>query len=211
MVMRTLVIASGLLLFGLMPNRATAGSAQSLREISAQLSTSSLLRGDFAQTKHIEGFRNPLRSAGRFILAREHGVVWDTRTPFPSTMVLSQEQLLSRQSDGSVQVLLSAADSGAMGALHGLLMALIVADFDRLSAQFEIQVLPSTSTSGWALQLQPTDASLQQTFVQIELHGDQFVRQVRMTEAAGDQTQIEFTELQTEPSELSPAEAELFD
>jgi len=191
------------------PVPAAEATDPALAEISAQLSSSAVLRGQFQQSKQIEGFRNPLRSSGRLVMAREHGVIWETQSPFPSTIVLSQDQLLSVDTQGNAKVLLSGADSGAMGAVHGLLMALIVGDFAQLSAQFAIEVQPSDQ--GWALLLTPTDPALQQAFAQIELSGDEFVRQVRMRESSGDRSVIDFGELQTLPEQLSAAEAQLFD
>ena len=37
-----------------------------------------VLRGQFSQEKQVSGFRNPLRSQGRFVVARQHGVIWTT-------------------------------------------------------------------------------------------------------------------------------------
>jgi hypothetical protein len=42
-----------------------------------------VLRGQFSQEKQVSGFRNPLRSQGRFVVARQHGVIWTTLKPFP--------------------------------------------------------------------------------------------------------------------------------
>lgn len=180
-----------------------------LAQISAQLKAPAVLRGEFTQSKLISGFTNPLRSSGRFVLARDRGVLWETLQPFPSTIVLSQQQLLSRSDDGHTQVLISAADSSATGAIHALLMALIIADFDQLGAQFQIQ--PIAAERGWALQLTPTDALLQQVFSAVQLAGADYVERVQLAEPNGDQTDIAFAQLSGEPAQLSAEEVALFE
>lgn len=178
--------------------------------VRAQLAESSVLRGRFEQVKQLQGFRNPLRSGGAFLLARERGVIWDTQTPFPSTVVLTRERLLVRQPDGSTRILLDRRESAAMAAVNALLMALIAGDLDTLSTQFELQetTLPDGS---WRLVLLPRDAALTRAFARILLSGDRHVREVAIEERAGDRSTIRFIELREQPAELSVDEARRFD
>ena len=81
-----------------------AVAAEPLARVRAQVAQVPLLRGEFRQEKQVAGFRNPLRSSGRFLLARDKGVVWTTLAPFPSETVITQDRILSRQRDGSRRV-----------------------------------------------------------------------------------------------------------
>ena len=67
-----------------------------------------VLRGQFTQQKQVSGFKNPLRSQGQFVVARQHGVIWTTLKPFPSEVVITADRILSRQRDGSTRVELDA-------------------------------------------------------------------------------------------------------
>ena len=77
-----------------------------------------VLRGQFSQEKQVSGFKNPLRSQGRFVVARQHGVIWSTLKPFPSEVVVTADRILSRQRDGSTRVELDARQQPAMRSVN---------------------------------------------------------------------------------------------
>ena len=66
-----------------------AMAADPLAQVRSQMAQVPVLRGDFTQEKQVAGFKNPLRSNGRFLLARHKGVVWTTTAPFPSEIVIT--------------------------------------------------------------------------------------------------------------------------
>jgi hypothetical protein len=113
-----------------------------------------VLRGEFTQEKRIEGFKNPLRSQGRFLLARDKGVVWTTLKPFPSEVVLTRDRILSRQRDGSTRVELDARSKPALRAVNEMMFALMSGDVKALTGRFDAQpqLLPN---NGWKLVLKP--------------------------------------------------------
>ncbi|MCB1609401.1 MAG: outer membrane lipoprotein carrier protein LolA [Xanthomonadales bacterium] len=179
-----------------------------LARIDAQLVRAPVLRGEFSQSKRIEGFSHPLRSSGRFVVALDKGVLWETLAPFPSSVVLTREQLISRQPDGGSKVLVG-AENPALEVVQALLMALIVGDLGRLQTQFEIR--SEDVARGWAVRLIPTDPMLQQVFSEVELGGGAFVERVTLSEPGGDRSEIEFAQMSTAAPELSDAEAALFE
>ena len=185
----------------------TAPAADGVR---ARLVDVPVLRGDFVQAKTLQGFRNPLKSSGSFVLARSHGVAWTTLAPFRSTIVLTNKQLTVRQADGSAKPLAGQGGSQAIATANTLLMALLSGQVDSLSSQF---VVTETLLAGnaWRLLLVPKPGALQSVFKRIELHGDDHVRAVVLEEANGDRTDIGFVALRDAPSSLSPAERKQFD
>ena len=178
--------------------------------VRARLADTPVLRGQFTQEKHLQGFRNPLQSQGDFLLARNRGVVWNTRSPFASTVVMTRQRLLARQADGSERNLFERGSSPAVATANSLLMALLGGNIDILSRQFVLTetLLPE---GAWRLQLVPKPGALQKIFRRIELQGDSNVRSVHLEESAGDSTDIHFTELHDTPAQLSAAEAKQFD
>ncbi len=168
-----------------------------------------VLRGQFTQEKQVSGFRNPLRSQGQFVVARQHGVIWTTLKPFPSEVVVTADRILSRQRDGSTRVELDARQQPAMRSVNAIMFALMSGDVQALSSQFNVQA--SREGQGWRLKLTPKSAMLAKAFESLTLQGDRYVRQVEIVEANKDRTQIQFSALSEAPASLSADEARRFD
>lgn len=173
-----------------------------LQQVQAQLRPSAVLRGEFAQEKVVQGFRNPLRSCGQFLLARERGVVWRSEQPFASVLVLSRAGL---RVDGAAQAL----PDQALTQVQQLLLALIGGDLERLDAQFELQA--SHDDRGWQLQATPRDPALAQRLRDLRLRGGAFVDEVSFSDAQGNRTTIRFSAQRAEPDQLSDDERAAFD
>ncbi len=168
-----------------------------------------VLRGQFTQEKQVSGFRNPLRSQGQFVVARQHGVIWTTLEPFPSEVVVTADRILSRQRDGSTRVELDARQQPAMRSVNAIMFALMSGDVQVLSSQFNVQA--SREGQGWRLKLTPKSTMLAKAFESLTLQGDRYVRQVEIVEANKDRTQIQFSALTEAPASLSADEARRFD
>ena len=182
-------------------------AAEDAPGIRARLVQVSVLRGNFEQEKQISGFRNPLKSSGDFLLARGKGLVWNTRHPFASTLVLTPRGMRTGSAGSSETPAGPGRVSGSgVGMANQLLMALLGGDFAGLSGQF--RMVESVSPDGsWRLQLVPRRGPLKAVFKQIELRGDRFVRSVRLLEPGGDVTQLVFAKLRETPTTLSADEA----
>ncbi|KFN47115.1 outer membrane lipoprotein carrier protein LolA [Arenimonas metalli] len=178
--------------------------------VRARLAQPVVLRGQFEQSKRLEGFRQPLVSRGDFLLVRDRGVAWDTREPFASTTLLTRERLLTRLPDGSQRVLLDAADSPGMAAVNALLLALVAGDLPALAERFALDETLAADGS-WRLVLTPDETGLRQAFTRITLAGDRFVRDVVIEEAGGDVTTLRFLALSDAPAAPTPDEAARFD
>jgi hypothetical protein len=176
--------------------------------VAGRLANPAVLRGSFEQEKRLKGFRNPLLSKGDFLMAKERGVVWSTRTPFASTLVLTKQKLLLRQADGSARSL--GAGEAAVATTNTLLMALLGGDTQALSRQFTLHESVAADGS-WKLELVPKQGALKKLFARIELQGDQYVRSVHLEEVRGDSTDIRFAQLRSAPATLSADEAKAFD
>jgi len=164
-----------------------------------------VLRGQFSQEKQVSGFRNPLRSQGQFVVARQHGVIWTTLKPFPSEVVVTADRILSRQRDGSTRVELDARQQPAMRSVNAIMFALMSGDVQALSSQFNVAA--THEGQGWRLRLTPKSAMLAKAFESLTLQGDRYVRQVEIVEANQDRTQIKFSALSEAPATLDADEA----
>jgi outer membrane lipoprotein-sorting protein len=184
-----------------------AGQGDSVRDL---LARPAVLRGKFEQTRHLQGFRNALTSQGDFVVARDRGVLWETHKPFPSTMVVSKSRVLTRQADGSTEVVLDGARSPAASVVNALMLAMLGGDLDALSKYFTLNetTLPA---GAWRVELLPRKSALAHVFERIVLQGDRYVRSVHMEEKGGDVTDILFQSMIETPAELDPSEAKQFE
>lgn len=200
---RTLLLSLALLSTLALPAHAKDGDG-----VRARLAKPAVLRGQFEQQKQLQGFRNPLKSSGDFLLLRDRGIAWNTRQPFASSTRLTRRKLLATMPDGSTQVLVDASASPAMAAVNALLMALVAGDLDALATRFTLKEA-LRADGGWSLTLQPRDAALKQAFSRIVLDGDRYVRGVEIVEPAGDRTRISFSSLREAPPATRQEAAQL--
>ena len=179
-------------------------------EVQRRIAQVPVLRGEFAQEKRLQGFRNPLKSQGRFLIARERGVLWSTLKPFPSDVVLTRDRILTRQADGRSRVEADARQQPALRSVNAMMFALMSGDVQALTARFNVQ--PTLlANGGWRLVLVPKPGAMAQAFRQVTLEGDRYVRRVDIEEAGGDRTQLRFTGMVDVPARLTADEARRFD
>jgi len=194
-----------LALFFLASAHAVPDLSQAVRE---RLQQVPVLRGEFEQQKQVQGFAKPLVSRGSFVVARERGVLWQTRTPFASQLRLTRDEIVATQ-NGAVAFRLDAGKEPAVRVINSLMFALLNGDLSGLAEHFKIE--GTTEGKGWALQLTPRQAALAKLMSRVELGGDQHVRSIRIDEANGDKTVIRFSAQSSEPAKLTVDEAARFD
>jgi len=195
------VVACLMLLVSALAHGADASQEQLLQ----RLRQPAVLRGSFTQERQISGFRRPVQSAGRFVVARGTGLLWHTMRPFESVLVLNQQRLTVSNGTGQPGTTLDATREPMLRTLDELLQSVVVADLKGLQAQFEVELrLPDGAD--WTMTLQPRQAALRSRFAGIELAGGEYVKSVRLQEQSGDVTTIRFAD-QMEDSRLTGAEA----
>ena len=208
MTTRRLFCASALLTLA-MPVLPAAESDALAERVKKRLSDAPVQRGEFEQRKSVKGFKHPLVSKGDYLFARERGVVWHTREPFESTLVLTRERLVSRGADGANTTAMDARSEPGLRAVNQLLFALLAADLGTLAQRFQIAG-QAPDNGPWQLTLTPRDAGLAAWLQKVELQGERQVQTVQWQEASGDASQIRFS-AQTGAAALSAEEAKRFD
>ena len=186
-----------------------ATSAQALlAQVRQRVQDAPVVRGQFTQLKTVQGFKQPLKSSGDFVVARGKGIAWQVRQPFASTLIVKPDSLLSRAADGSVAMQMKAQDEPVLRTINAMLFAVMAADLAQLSQYFE--VTGQVHSSGWKLHLVPRDAMLAQWLQAVDLSGQQFVQEVLLQEARGDRSQILIQNPAAEQS-LRAQDASLFE
>lgn len=196
----------------LLPMAGIAGAQTDagLAQVQQRVAQVPVLRGRFQQEKQVSGFRNPLRSQGSFLLAREQGVVWTTLKPFPSELVLTRDRIVSRQRDGGTRIEVDGRQQPALRSVNAMMFALMSGDVKALTGTFEVKV-ESPAGKPWRMSLTPKSRALAQAFTSVQLTGDRYVREVEIREAGGDRTHLVFSDLSETPARLTVEEAVRFD
>ena len=191
------------------PWLAGAASAATLVEsVQARLANQPpALRGEFEQQRTLRGARRALVSRGEFLILRDRGVLWRTREPAASSLVITPTTLRAVGADGRVQQQLAAASVPGLREFTQLMLALLAGDLRALSTQFRIDG-ELDGEQGWALLLEPLAPAVAAQMARVRVDGDRFVQQVTIDEAGGDRVQIRFS-AQRPAAEATPAELAL--
>lgn len=175
-------------------------------DIAARLADAPLLRGQFEQKKSLAGFKQALVSSGDFLLWRDHGLSWHTRTPFDSRLTLTRHGIT--QSQGTTTLKMDAKKEPGLLLANDILFALLSGDVSLLAQRFQMSG-KLVGAEGWQLRLAPTDAALTKVFKSIELSGARFVQDIRLEDQNGDLTAIRFSQTKQGPA-VTPEEVKNF-
>ena len=173
---------------GLFPVRVARAEMPVAKEILEPFRQINVFRGDFEQQKKLPMFANAFVSNGRFLSVRDHGLIWETTTPAPSTLVMTPGKVV-QQMNGREQVF-QASGTGYDG-LGILLPALLDGDLETLKSYFSIRV--NGSPSDWTFSLEPRSKELSAIIENVSVTGsDNQFQEITMTGPEGDLTRILF-------------------
>ncbi|MCL2160508.1 MAG: outer membrane lipoprotein carrier protein LolA [Betaproteobacteria bacterium] len=167
-----------------------------LSAVQSRLSIDTVIRGDFTQTRQLVGIKKPLSANGAFVVEKTQGVLWRTLAPFPQTTRITQGEILQKDGD-RVLMSLRADQEPAANAISRVLFSLFAGDMSTLAEYFDYSGHPGSGSGGWKLSFIPRDAGLRTVIGSLTLEGDNTVRQVTLTSAAGDITHIVFSNITT--------------
>lgn len=187
-----------LILVGLTP----LANAFDLQQLSDQLARPVVVRGSFVQEKHLRALPQPLVSKGRFVLAKEFGLLWLLNTPLKQDYRITPVGIARRETDAnSGWQLLPNKSAGAEQ--NRLFLAVLQGDSSGLQRDFELQL--KGDEKAWQLTLIPRSLLLQQVFKQINIDGSALVERIELLETQGDSTLLKMLDSQSVP-DLSDAE-----
>lgn len=188
-------IASGLLLAGI----AQLAMAFDLDQLSEQLGKPEVVRGSFIQEKHLRALPQPLTSRGRFVLAKDHGLLWLLERPLQQDYRIDAQGIARRSEQGWQFV----AQQSATAQQNRLFLAVLKGDSSGLRQDFELSL--SGTAEAWQLDLTPRSVLLKQVFKAIVINGGELVQRIELQETQGDSTVLRLEDNQADQS-LSDAE-----
>ena len=186
------------LLLGLSP----LAHAFDLQQLSDQLARPQVIHGDFIQEKHLRALPKPLTSTGTFVLAKDHGLLWQLNSPLKQDYRITALGIARR--NGSEWQMLPGKSAGAEQ--NRLFLAVLQGDSSGLARDFELRL--QGQPTQWTLTLTPRSLLLKQVFTQINIDGGELVQRIELQETQGDSTLLK---LQNSTRHLPLSDAEQHD
>ena len=170
-----------------------------LEQLSDQLARPEVIHGQFIQEKHLRALPQPLTSKGRFVLAKNQGLLWLLQTPLQQDYRITAQGIARR--DGNAWQMLPNKSAGAEQ--NRLFLAVLRGDSGGLQRDFELSL--SGEPQQWKLTLTPRSVLLKQVFNQINIDGGELVQRIELLETQGDSTVLRMLDA-TPAQPLSEAE-----
>lgn len=167
-----------------------------------------VVRAHFTQTRTIKDLPQPLRSQGEMLIARDQGLLWDQKAPFPMALMLDDSRMVQIINGQPPQVI-TAENNPQMFQFNHLLRALFQADRAVLEQNFRID-FNDVGAGRWTLKLTPITTPLDKIFTSIELAGQQYLDSIRLNDKQGDLTDIAFSQHRLTPTTLTDDERQRF-
>ncbi|MBV8042772.1 outer membrane lipoprotein carrier protein LolA [Pluralibacter sp.] len=167
-----------------------------------------VIRAHFEQTRTIKDLPQPLRSSGEMLIARDTGLLWDQKTPFPMQLMLDDARMVQSVNGQPPQVI-TADNNPQMFQLNHLLRALFQADRKVLEQNFRID-FQDNGNDRWTLRLTPTTTPLDKIFSSIDLAGQQYLESIKLNDKQGDKTDITLSQHRLTPTTLTDDERQRF-
>jgi hypothetical protein len=150
-----------------------------------------VVKGSFVQKKTIRRLNRSLLSGGFFIIDAELGIVWDTRSPFPSIMAVGRDYLI-QSVPGGAKTKLNAAGNETFLRFSDTISAVFSGNVQKLLDNFENYF--TESGGSWTLGLIPSERTIRSFAARITMSGDSVIRSVTLYEQNGDTIQYELSD-----------------
>ncbi|ECX5674598.1 outer membrane lipoprotein carrier protein LolA [Yokenella regensburgei] len=183
-------------------------SAVTLDELQQRFTEQPVVRAHFDQTRTIKDLPQPLRSQGEMLIARDTGLLWDQKTPFPMLLMLDDKRMVQVINHQPAQVI-TAENNPQMFQFNHLLRALFQADRKVLEQNFRID-FQDKGQGRWTLRLTPTTTPLDKIFATIDLAGRTYLESIQLNDKQGDRTDIALSQHQLTPATLTHDERQRF-
>lgn len=160
---------------------------QLLAQVGNILAKPAALQVSFVQAKQLKGFRQPVVSTGRVLIAQQRGVLWVTEKPYQSTLKMTSSGVSEIRGGQTTQI----GNPQSMKAMSSILSGLLAGDFSPLQKYFHFSGDVSKGT--WSLKLTPADNGVARAVRLIQVSGARYVNRIIVEEANGDRSNISFS------------------
>lgn len=176
-------------------------------KIAETLNRRKLFENRFKQEKHIKVLKRPLVSSGTIVFSAKHGLCWETKTPFTSTLSITVNGIYQRMAGESFRPV--AADKhGVASDITSVFLAVFSGDRKILEQNFDMYLLGTASK--WTIGLRPKQRILKMILKAIVLKGSTTITAIELWEDNGDRALIEFYDQETDVETLAKRESDCF-
>ena len=177
-----------------------------LADVVARLGESAVIRGNYTQTREIALLSKPLESHGDFILS-EQGLFWRQQSRPASIVIANGDRLVQQIGDGAPEVSDDSSNPMVLP-FSRIFLGIFSGDEESLRTHFEITF--STTGEVWELGLTPVTEPMSLAIQTINLRGREYIENLTVVNRSSDQTVIRFSDIQTQPEQLTENEIELY-
>jgi hypothetical protein len=203
--MRLILAASLLLVLPAIAADAPEADA-AFTEVAQRLAAPAVLRGNFTQSRKIALLERPLQSSGRFLLS-DLGLYWRQEQPLASVMIADGKRLLQQIDNGPLQVV-DVAKNPMVLTFSTSFLSIFNGSEAELRNHFAVEF--AAAEDDWSIQLTPATYPLSEAIETINLRGREYIEELTVTSRSSEETVIRFSDLQTEPDQLTDNEIELY-
>ena len=189
----------------------SAATLPRFNAVCAELSAHPLIKGAFEQTKTITRLGRSLNSKGNFIIASELGMVWDTLSPFPSTMAVGRDFII-QTGQGGTKSKLDARGNETFISLADTISAIFSGNAHILNEKFDNYFLENREAATWTVGLIPRDNAVRvfaQKIVLVGTRNPALIQTIVIYSQNGDRIQYSLSG-QHFPAALNADEKALF-
>jgi hypothetical protein len=175
----------------------------------APLADGQAIRGQFQQLRQMQGFTNPVRSEGHFLLVPGRGLIWTTDRPFLVTTVLTPEGLV-QNAGGNGSFKIGAANLPMLTRLYAMMSAALAGNWRALETDFAITHDSAGKHERFRLTPLRADPSGGMLPRQITITVGRFVEKVDIERSGGDSDHLSFSNQTLGDAALQRSEVEDF-
>lgn len=170
-----------------------AGEAdrKAIEVILSRMTDNPVMRGRFSQQKDIKSLSRSFKGNGTFIIARDDGIIWDTLKPFPSTMIISGDQII-QTIPGGKKTVMKVGDNPVFKEFGDTIRSVFSGDTNQLFSKFNVYFLKGESGI-WRIGLVPKDSAVRSVISTMEISGSQIMNRFLLTEVSSDTVSYDFS------------------
>lgn len=151
-----------------------------------------IVKGRFEQWRNLTGIPRPIRSSGRFIFWRDHGLYWETREPIFQSTTFTPDAIIHWQSTAAMRQA-DRSSSPIQQRISRILLAVFGGDIQSLERLFKSRW--SSGPKQWTVDLIPTARAIKRVIQKITLTGGNYVSSLSLGANNGDTTRIHFADI----------------
>ena len=155
--------------------------ARAIDSAFAPMTAHKVIRGDFKQTKFIAQLNKEFVSNGKFVIANDKGILWNTEKPFPSSLAISETRMIQQNANGS-RTEINANDNVVFAQIAKTIQSVFSGSTAKLQAGFHVYF--TRNGKNWTVGLIPKEPSVKKAIESIELSGSTWLDKIRLVDGS---------------------------